>query len=302
MAVPDYETLMLPVLEYLSDGQVRKTAQLVSYIAERFKLSPDDLKQLIPSGRAKLLNNRVGWACTYLRKAGLISSPRRAYNQITDDGTRVLAGHPQKIDITFLQQFPKFRQFQEDSKAIEKQEAKASATLTEQTPEEIIGAQSELINSSLAADLLEQITTMSPDAFEQLVVDLLLAMGYGGTAEDAGRAIGKSNDGGIDGVIMEDVLGLDTIYIQAKKWKGTVPVKEVRDFAGALMSKRSGKGVFITTSNFPPSADEFVKSVGLKIILIDGKRLASLMIKYNLGVTTTSTIEIKQIDSDYFAN
>jgi restriction system protein len=302
MAVPDYETLMLPVLKYLSDGQVRKTAQLVSFIAERFHLSPEDRKQLIPSGRAKLINNRVGWACTYLRKAGLISSPRRAYNQITDDGTGVLASHPQKIDITFLQQFPKFRQFQEDSKAIEKQEAKASATLTEQTPEEIIGAQSELINSSLAADLLEQITTMSPDAFEQLVVDLLLAMGYGGTAEDAGRAIGKSNDGGIDGVIMEDVLGLDTIYIQAKKWKGTVPVKEVRDFAGALMSKRSGKGVFITTSNFPPSADEFVKSVGLKIILIDGKRLASLMIKYNLGVTTTSTIEIKQIDSDYFAN
>jgi restriction system protein len=302
VAVPDYETLMLPVLEYLSDGQVRKTAQLVSYIAERFKLSPDDLKQLIPSGRAKLLNNRVGWACTYLRKAGLISSPRRAYNQITDDGTRVLAGHPQKIDITFLQQFPKFRQFQEGNKATEKHEGKASAALTEQTPEEIIGAQSELINGSLAADLLEQIATMDPDAFEQLVVDLLLALGYGGTAEDAGRAIGKSNDGGIDGVIMEDVLGLDTIYIQAKKWKGTVPVKEVRDFAGALMSKRSGKGVFITTSNFPPSAEEFVKSVGVKIILIEGKRLASLMIKYNLGVTTTTTIEIKQLDSDYFAN
>ena len=300
MAVPNYETLMLPVLKFLADGQVRKTSELVSHIANEFELTQEDMKQLIPSGRAKLLNNRVGWACTYLRKAGLISSPRRAYNQITEDGIEVLRKEPNRVDNRFLSRFEQFRQFQEDNRRSTEANSEETTGASEKTPEEIIGIQSEIISASLVNDLLEQIRSMEPDVFEQLVVDLLLAMGYGGTAEDAGRAIGQSNDGGVDGVILEDVLGLDTIYIQAKRWKNTVPIKEVRDFAGALMSKRSHKGVFITTSEFPSSADEFVRSIDRKIILIDGKRLANLMLKFGLGVTTIRTIEIKEIDSDYF--
>jgi len=301
VSIPDYETLMLPVLEFLADGQTRKTSELIAYITKRFELTPEDLKVLIPSGGGKLIHNRVGWACTYLRKAGLIQSPQRAHNRITESGKKVLAQKPEKINVKFLKTLKAFEGFLDPKEPAEKTDQTPYQPPGEKTPDEIIGEQSDLINSSLASDLLDQVSTMEPAAFEQLVVDILLAMGYGGTADDAGKAIGQSNDGGVDGVIMEDVLGLDTIYIQAKRWKNTVPVKEIRDFAGALMSKRSNKGVFITTSNFPPSAREFTNSVALKIILIDGKKLADLMLKYNLGVTTKRIIEIKEIDSDYFA-
>lgn len=299
MSVPDYESTMLPILRFLEDGQVRKTSEIVNYVAKHFSLTTDDMKELIPSGRAKLVNNRVGWACTYLRKAGLISSPQRAYNKITDDGLSAIAQRPERIDTAFLSQFEQFKEFQEQNRSSAGQDDEP-VIADDRTPEEIIGVQSEIISNSLQNDLLEQISTMEPDAFEQLVVDLLVAMGYGGTVEDAGRAIGQSNDGGVDGAIMEDVLGLDTIYVQAKRWKNSVPVKEVRDFAGALLSKRSNKGVFITTSSFPPSAHEFVESIDRKIILVDGKRLATLMVKYNLGVSVKNTIEIKELDSDYF--
>jgi restriction system protein len=300
MAIPDYETMMLPILRFLSDGQEHKTGDVVSHIADNYDLSSEDIRALIPSGRAKLLSNRVGWSCTYLRKAGLISSPQRGVNTITQDGKGALSQNPEKVDATFLSQYEKFQQFQLDNKAAAKENKQFPQSLNERTPEEIIGVQSEIINNSLQNDVLEQVISMDPEAFEQLVVDLLLSMGYGGTAEDAGRAIGQSHDGGVDGAIMEDVLGLDTIYVQAKRWKNTVAIKEIRDFAGALLSKRSNKGVFITTSTFPASAREFVGSIDRKIILVDGKRLANLMIKYNLGVTTKHTVEIKEIDSDYF--
>lgn len=281
---------MLPVLEFLADGQIRKTSELVAYIAKRFELTPEDLKLLIPSSGGKLIHNRVGWACTYLRKAGLIQSPQRAHNRITESGTEILAQKPEKIDVKFLKTLKAFEGFLDPKEPAEKTDKTLYEPPGDKTPDEIIGEQSDLINSSLASDLLDQVSAMEPAAFEQLVVDILLAMGYGGTADDAGKAIGQSNDGGVDGVI-----------IQAKRWKNTVPVKEIRDFAGALMSKRSNKGVFITTSNFPPSAREFTNSVALKIILIDGKKLADLMLKYNLGVTTKRIIAIKEIDSDYFA-
>jgi restriction system protein len=299
MSVPDYESTMLPILQFLADGSVRKTSEIVSHIAKHFNLSADDMKELIPSGRAKLVNNRVGWACTYLRKAGLISSPQRAYNKITDVGRKAIAQQPERIDTAFLSQFDEFQDFQEQNRSTAGREDEPVLS-EDRTPEEIIGIHSEIISNSLQNDLLEQISSMEPDAFEQLVVDLLVSMGYGGTVEDAGRAIGQTNDGGVDGAIMEDVLGLDTIYVQAKRWKNTVPVKEIRDFAGALLSKRSNKGVFITTSSFPVSAHEFVESIDRKIILVDGKRLSTLMIKYNLGVSVKRTIEIKELDSDYF--
>lgn len=300
MTVPDYETLMLPILEFLSDNQERKTSEIVTHVSTRFNLSEEDMRALIPSGRAMLVNNRVGWACTYLRKARLISSRQRGMNQITEDGQSSLSQKPNKIDSAFLSQFEKFQDFRRETTNKTDSEATTTEASEEKTPEEIIGIQSEIINNSIQKDLLEQITNMEPNSFEQLVVDLLIAMGYGGTAEDAGRAIGRTNDGGIDGVIKEDVLGLDTIFVQAKRWKNIVPIKEIRDFAGALLSKRSNKGVFITTSTFPPSAHDFVSSIDRKIILIDGERLASLMIKFNLGVSTKQTIEIKEIDTDYF--
>lgn len=302
MAVPDYETMMLPIQRFLKDGQIRKTSEIVSQVADEFELTPQDMKELIPSGRAKLINNRVGWACTYLRKAGLIESPQRAYNQISESGIEALEQNPPRIDNKFLQQFERFRKFQEENRSTSSATiTTGSQTIDEKTPEEIIGIQAELINSTLSNDLLEQISEMNPDRFEQLVVDLLLAMGYGGTAEDAGRAIGRSNDGGVDGVIMEDPLGLDSIYIQAKRWKNTVPVREVRDFAGALMYKRSNRGVFITTSDFPESANDFVGSIDKKIILINGKRLAALMIKHNIAVNVVNSVEIKELDTDYFS-
>jgi restriction system protein len=297
MPIPDYETLMLPILQFLSDRKLKKTREIINHIIAKYEITPEEAKKLIPSGRAKLVDNRVGWACTYLRKAGLIISPRRGQNHITQTGLEVLSQRIERIDNKFLKPF-----FQEDSSNEDSNEDElfANKDLSEKTPEEIIGIQSEIINASLTKDLLTYVSSVEPDQFEQLVIDLLLSMGYGGTVEDAGSAIGRSNDGGIDGLIKEDVLGLDTIYIQAKRWQNSVPIKEVRDFAGALLSKRSNKGVFITTSTFPSSAQEFVNSIDRKIILIDGKLLAHLMIKYNLGVSVKDTIEIKEVDIDYF--
>jgi restriction system protein len=262
------------------------------------EITPEETKELIPSGRAKLIDNRVGWACTYLRKHGLMSSPQRGQNRITDEGINILSSKPDRIDSKLL------KKLYHDEASDKFLDTKSRIDIDEndisnKTPEEIIGIQSEIINQSLAKDLLNNISQIEPEQFEQLVVDLLLAMGYGGTVEDAGSAIGRSNDGGIDGLIKEDVLGLDTIYLQAKRWQNTIPIKEIRDFAGALLSKRSNKGVFITTSNFPPSAHEFVSAIDRKIILIDGNRLTQ-MIKYNLGVSIKEQISIKEIDIDYF--
>jgi restriction system protein len=308
--IPDYETLMLPILKALSDGQTWRTREIVARMGEDFELSEDEMREMIPSGRAKLIQNRVGWACTYLRKAGLIESVRRGHNRITDAGRTVLTDPPSCIDSTFLTQFSSFQEFREKSEHTSTSGDATDATTVDitaveevhGTPDEIIHAQTAVLNAALRKDLTEQVLAMDPDQFEQLVVDLLVAMGYGGSVVDAGRAIGRSNDGGIDGVIKEDVLGLDTIYIQAKRWQNTIPIKEVRDFAGALLSKRSVKGVFITTSSFPSGAHDFVASIDRKIILIDGERLADLMIQFNLGVSVAETILLKELDYDYFGN
>lgn len=297
MAIPDYETLMLPILQFLSDRGVKGTRDIINHVITKYDIPPEETKKLIPSGRAKLIDNRVGWACTYLRKAGLITSPGRGRNQISETGTQVLSQGIERIDNKFIK---KHTQNEETSDGLTEDESLLDNHLSDKTPEEIIGIQSEIINQSLTKDLLTYVLGIAPDQFEQLVIDLLLAMGYGGTVEDAGSAIGRSNDGGIDGLIKEDVLGLEAIYVQAKRWQNVVPIKEVRDFAGALLSKRSNKGVFITTSSFPPSAQEFVNSIDRKIVLIDGKQLAQLMIKYNLGVSVKETIEIKEVDIDYF--
>ena len=302
MAIPDYETLMLPILQFLADGVSRKTSEIVSHISDLFDLTEEERKQLIPSGRANLINNRVGWACTYLRKAGLISSQQRGWNQITENGQAVVGENPGKVDNTYLSRFEAFQEFRTNSVA--QSEGSSDSVVSQhdaKTPEEIIGLQNELINYNISRDLMDLVISMEPDAFEQMVVDLLIAMGYGGSVKDAGRAIGKAGDGGIDGIINEDVLGLETIYIQAKRWTNAVPIDKVRDFAGALLSKQSKKGVFITTSSFPSSAYAFASSIDRKLVLIDGEMLAGFMIQYNLGVSVKQTVEIKEIDSDYFA-
>jgi len=294
MAIPDYTTLMLPILQFLSDSNVKKTREIINRVIQAFEISPDETKALIPSGRTKLIDNRVGWACTYLRKYGLISSPQRGQNRITRQGLNLLSTNPDRIDSKLLKKL-----YQEDPSGSSLDNDSeidfAEKDITNKTPEEIIGIQSGIIKQSLAKDLLNSISQIEPEQFEQLVVDLLLAMGYGGTVEDAGSAIGQSNDGGIDGIIKEDVLGLDTIYLQAKRWQNTVPIKEIRDFAGALLSKRSNKGVFITTSNFPSSAHDFVSTIDRKIILVDGKRLTELMIKFNPGRTNQPSMRLNTL-------
>lgn len=306
--IPDYETLMLPILKTLGDGNTWRTREIVARMGEEFNLSEEELRAMIPSGRAKLIQNRVGWACTYLRKAGLIESVRRGHNRISAVGRKILKNPPERMDNAYLTQFASFQEFREKSDSAVPSDSDATFSMDDSqvratehgTPDEIIHAQNAVLHAALRKDLTEQVLAMDPDQFEQLVVDLLVAMGYGGSVLDAGRAIGRSNDGGIDGVIKEDVLGLDTIYIQAKRWQNTVPIKEVRDFAGALLSKRSVKGVFITTSSFPPGAHDFVASIDRRIILIDGERLASLMIQFNLGVSVAETIQLKEVDYDYF--
>lgn len=300
MAIPDFQSIMLPVLTFLGDGNTKRTKEIISYVINTFHISQEDTKLLIPSGRAKLIDNRVEWACTHLRKAGLIESPQRSINQITEDGKAALKNKPAKITLKFLENYPKYNEFRKDQIDEEKKEDNNKDNSIEKTPEEIIGFQSEILNTSIKTDLLDYLSKVDPSMFEQIVVDLLVNMGYGGTVEDAGQAIGQTNDGGIDGIIKEDVLGLDTIFIQAKRWQNTVPIKEVMDFAGALLSKKSTKGVFITTSSFPDSAYEFVNKIDRKIILIDGNKLSDLMFKFNLGVTRKTSIEIKEIDTDYF--
>lgn len=295
MAIPDYETLMLPILSFLEDENVKKTREIINHIIIKFNVTEEESKELIPSGRAKLIDNRVGWACTYLRKFGLINSPNRGQNVISKEGLSLLSKNHKSLSHKKLKKLYPSAELEKDSNS-----KTSNKDLTEKTPEEIIGLQHKEINEALAKEIIDQVIQIDPSQFEQLVVDLLLAMGYGGTVEDAGKSVGQSNDGGIDGLIKEDVLGLDTIYIQAKRWQGIVPIKEIRDFAGALLSKRSNKGVFITTSDYPNSAHEFVSTIDRKIILINGQQLANFMIKFDLGVSTKDIITIKEIDSDYY--
>ncbi|MCB0853433.1 MAG: restriction endonuclease [Bacteroidetes bacterium] len=299
--IPDYQSIMLPLLKYIADGKVYRFRDLIDELATEFKLSEEELKELLPSGQQPIFNNRVGWANTYMKKAGLIKSEKRGYLQITDLGQKVLSDNPQQINVGFLKQFQSFKEFTDPRKnGTTKAQQIEEITEEDQTPEEMLEYAHQKLTNDLSQELIETIKECSPGFFEKLVVDLLIAMGYGGSRVDAGRAIGKTNDGGIDGIIKEDKLGLDIIYIQAKRWENTVPTREVRDFAGALLAKKAKKGVFITTSDFPKSAIEFVNQIEPKLILIDGKRLGELLIEFNVGVSTQQTYTVKKIDSDYF--
>lgn len=295
MAIPDFQSLMLPLLGDLASDTERSNQDTLDALATSANLSDDERTQLLPSGQQTIFRNRVAWAKSYLKRAGLIESSRRGVYRITDLGRRVLAGSPARIDLKFLDSFPGSRGFKSPAK-----EFQLTASADSMTPEDHIALGYQQIREALAADLLRSIKECAPDFFERLVVDLLLAMGYGGSRQDAGQAVGKGGDGGIDGIIKEDRLGLETIYIQAKRWEGVVGRPEIQKFAGALQGQRAHKGIFLTTSSYTKEAREFASSIDRKIILIDGEALASLMMDYGVGVTDVASYLVKRVDSDYF--
>jgi restriction system protein len=301
--IPDYQSLMLPLLKLVSDRQEHKYRDLIENLAVEFEVTDEERKELLASGNQAIFDNRVGWAKTYLKKAGLLDSPKRATFVITQIGLDTLKKNPNRIDAKYLRQFPAFLEFQNASRGENDSEEEVVIVETnEQTPEENLDKAYQRIRKSLASELLNKVVELSPTFFERLVVELLVKMGYGGSIKDAGKAIGKSGDEGIDGTIKEDKLGLDIIYIQAKRWKpgNVVGRPELHKFVGALAGQGAKKGIFITTSNFTKEALEYTPKNETKIVLIDGEQLAQLMIDYNLGCTTQQIYELKKIDSDYF--
>jgi restriction system protein len=298
MAIPDYQTIMLPLLQFLSDKIEHSLRETIDNLEIKFKLSDDEKKQLLPSGSQTIFENRVGWARTYLKKALLLEPVRRGFFQITQRGLSILSTNPNKIDAKFLRQFPEFCEFH-NAKNEEKEEP-IEVTVTSETPEESIETAYQRLKANLANEIIQNIKSCSPAFFERLVIELLVKMGYGGSRKDAGEAIGKSGDGGIDGIIKEDKLGLDILYIQAKRWEGCVGRPEIQKFAGALQLHHAKKGIFITTSNYSRDAIDYVSRIDSKIILIDGELLSNLMIDNKVGVSTITTYEINKIDSDYF--
>lgn len=299
MAIPDYQTIMLPLLKLCGDQQEHSLWQAIEQLADQFILTDEERRELLPSGRQAIFNNRVGWARTYMKKAGLLESTRRGYSRITERGLNVLKQNPPKIDVQFLGQFEEFREFKSfrKGKSIFEREAEVEE---ERTPEEALESAYQNLRNELANDLLQQIKAGPPSLFEKIVVELLVEMGYGGSREDAGKAVGKTGDEGIDGIIKEDRLGLDIIYIQAKKWENAVGRPEIQRFAGALQGQRARKGIFITTSNFSREAYDYASRIESKIVLIDGDQLVQYMIDHNIAVSPTIEYEIKRIDLDYF--
>lgn len=302
MGIPDFQSVMLPLMNYANDNQEHTLREAIDALALQFKLSEEELSELLPSGTQAIFDNRVGWAKTHLSKAGLLSSPRRSVFIITERGKEILAKKPQFINMGLLRQFPEYVEFTKSTKkkdTTDKKE-KPEELIFQNTPEETLEYAYQELRETLAEDLLERIKNISPSFFEKLVVELLVKMGYGGSIKDAGQATRKSRDEGIDGIIKEDKLGLDIIYVQAKKWENVVGRPEIQKFVGALAGQGAKKGIFITTSYFSNDALEYVPRNETKIVLIDGKMLSQLMIDNNLGVTPSKTFEIKKIDSDYF--
>lgn len=299
--IPDYQSIMLPLLEFISDGKEYKMRNVTDELAIKFGVTEEEQKELLPSGVAPVFYNRTAWAKTYLKKAGLIDSPKQGIVVISKRGLDVLKKKPSSINVKFLKQFSEFVEFQ-TSKREDEIETETSEEQSIQTPEESLETAYQKIRKSLASELINKVVELSPAFFEKLVVELLVKMGYGGSIKDAGKAMGKSGDEGIDGTIKEDKLGLDIIYIQAKRWKpgNVVGRPELQKFVGALAGQGAKKGIFITTSNFTKEAIEYTPRNETKIVLIDGHQLAQLMIDYNLGCTPQQTYEVKKIDSDYF--
>lgn len=299
MAIPDFQMLMLPTLRLSAEGEVR-VRDLVSGIATEFRLTEDELAERLPSGRQRTIVNRVSWAVIYLNKAGLLSRIRRGVYLITDRGRSVLANPPPKIDIRYLAQFEGFDEFRAGSSAADGILVEPTPTFAAGTPDERIDAAFEDLNATLRNELIERVRAMDPSLFEKLIVDLMLGMGYG--AGGSGEHLGRTNDGGVDGVINEDVLGLDIIYLQAKRYaKGSaIGVEKIREFAGSLDDRRATKGVFVTTSHFAPQARAYALRSPKRLVLIDGEELTRLLVHHGVGVRTYRELELKRLDTDYF--
>lgn len=293
---------MLPLLRVLELGE-RNGQDSLNELAKHFALTLDELAVRLPSGKQTTFTNRVAWAKAHMKAAGLVESPRRSVYRLTERGRQVLAENPPKVNTALLSRFPEYVTFRsggnnDKPNAIE---AVSVGTVEERTPDDLIEEGYRQLRAALVADLRDRISTMAPSAFEQLVVDLLTAMGYGGPQEDSGLVVGGGGDEGIDGIIREDRLGLDTIYIQAKRWQGTVGRPEIQRFAGALQGQRARKGVFLTTSGFTKEAQQYAASIQTTIVLVDGTQLAEFMIDHGVGVTAVKRFEIKRVDSDYFS-
>jgi restriction system protein len=300
MPIPDFQSLMRPLLDCASDGKEHASRDVIERLAVRFGLTDVERKQLLPSGNQEVFVNRVAWAKTHLKMAGLLDSPKRGYSSITPLGLNVLREFPGRIDLKVLRQQPGYLEARGGTKSETQNKTFSQDVEPSQTPEEQIELASLALRSSLGSEILSKLRVSSPSFFENLVVELLVAMGYGGTRKDAGQAIGRSGDEGIDGIIKEDRLGLDTIYIQAKRWLQTVGRPEIQKFAGALQGFRAKKGIFITTSDFSREAVEYASRIESRIVLIDGEMLWNLMIDFGIGVSRTATYEVKKIDNDYF--
>jgi restriction system protein len=301
MPVPGFQSLMLPLLRIAGDGKEYSLAEAREMLAEEFRLSSVEIEELLPSGRQSKFANRVAWAKSYLQQAGLFATARRGHFQLSERGRDLLRTPPARIDIKFLERYPEFVEFRAPKSETEETSRSVPPGQTEpETPEEALEAAYLKLRVGLAGELLSRVKAATPPFFERLVVELLLKMGYGGSRKDAGQAIGRSGDEGIDGVISEDRLGLDVVYLQAKKWDGTVGRPEIQRFVGALHGKRAKKGVFITTGAFSAEAVAYVDHIDPKVVLIDGRRLAELMMDFDVGVNSVGVYSLKRVDSDYF--
>lgn len=303
MPVPDTQSFLLPVLKALADGKELSLADLQEQVAESLRLTPDDIGEMMPSGRYSMLYHRVYTAAMYLWRANLVKYPRRGFRQLTEDGKRLLKNLSAHLDLKYVRSLPAYEQWQDNSRAPVADEGLSSSDeVSEATPEDLVQIAFQRLEGELQADLLARVRQAHPSFLEQVIVDLLIAMGYGGGDAARGEVLGKSGDGGIDGTIKEDVLGLDEVYVQAKKHAegNTVGESDVRNFVGAIDVANTTKGVFVTTANFTKSAKAYVERSSKRIILIDGLELARLMVQYSIGVRTRQTFRLKRIDEDYF--
>lgn len=309
MAIPDYQTLMLPVLR-LAANEEMKIGDVVEMLANEFALTDEEKSELLPSGKQTIIANRTHWAKTYLKQAGLVTATRRGFFKISENGKAILVKKPSRIDIAFLMQFPEFVAFR--SRTGEREEVGLTSDKTQigaskeiipdKSPEEIMRQRHAELNATLGEEMLDRIIDGTPSFFERLIVQLLMAMGFGGSAAEAGRALGRSGDDGVDGVVDQDALGLDRVYIQAKRYKPDYPVgpAAIREFSGSLELHKASKGIFVTTSSFSKSASETAERLGKRIVLIDSKMLTQLMIRYNVGCRVEERLEIKRLEEDFF--
>jgi restriction system protein len=301
--VPDFQSLTLPTLQVLADDGGELTLGTVrTRVAAKLKLSDSDMTELLPSGGQPRFNNRVNWAAIYLTAAGLLRWVRRGVYQVTDRGMQVSQSSPAQIDIAYLNRFPEFVEWRARGQSRAAGDDEPARVAPETTPEEQLEGAQDMLRRRVELELLEKLLAVSPRFFEEVVVDLLVAMGYGGSRQDAAQALGRSGDGGIDGMIKEDRLGLDAIYVQAKRWSRsrTVGRPEIQEFAGSLEGERARRGVFITTSGFSREAHDYVRRIEKKIVLVDGDMLAALMFEHGVGVRTKRTFQVKEVDDDFF--